>query len=369
MYAKKFTHTKEELLAEGQKIVSDNADAKFVFRVSMVNLMLSGMKASELSALCGVNERTLTGWVDKVDKIGFDSLMAIKQTGRPCKLSKEQEEKIKFLLDEDDPEKYGYRVWDGPSMSDYILNNMGVEYTPRACQKLFHRLNYNKIVPQTFPSYKNPDDVAREKFKEDLRDVYSDPSLILIFQDEVHFEVQTSVTRKWAAIGSKPKVMSLASRSKASYSGYLNPETGELWIDRPDWFNFQSTIDSLRRFLKENPLPDGKRYCMIMDNAPWHQKAKRLILDEENTWYQDIRDKIVFIKLPPYSPDLNPIEQIWRITRREVTHNRFFQNIASLSAKLDEYFVLFTGPNEKFRSLCTFNWLIRTPQVFGEVSS
>ena len=94
---------------------------------------------------------------------------------------------------------------------------------------------------------------------------------------------------------------------------------------------------------------------MIMDNAPWHQKAKRLILDEENTWYQDIRDKIVFIKLPPYSPDLNPIEQIWRVTRREVTHNRFFQNIASLKANLDEYFVLFTKPNEKFRSLCTFN--------------
>ncbi len=198
VYVKKFNHSKDDLLAEGRRIVSDNADSKYVFRVSMVNLILSGMKPSELSTLCGVNERTLTGWVDKVDKQGFESLMAVKQTGRPRVLSPEQEEKIKFLLNEDEPEKYGYRVWDGPSMSDYISGSMGVEYSPRACQKLFHRLNYNRIVPQPYPSLEDPDIPSREIYKDEISAVFGDPSLILVFQDEVHFEVQTSVTRKWA---------------------------------------------------------------------------------------------------------------------------------------------------------------------------
>ncbi|MBQ6121406.1 MAG: transposase, partial [Clostridia bacterium] len=39
--------------------------------------------------------------------------------------------------------------------------------------------------------------------------------------------------------------------------------------------------------------------------------------------------------LPPYSPDLNPIEQVWRITRREKTHNRYWKNLDSLVATLD----------------------------------
>ncbi len=59
-----------------------------------------------------------------------------------------------------------------------------------------------------------------------------------------------------------------------------------------------------------------------MDNAPWHKKAIRLIADEHLDEYSDVFDKIEFIKLPPNSPDLNPIEQIWRITRRENTHHQ-----------------------------------------------
>ncbi|MBO4374318.1 MAG: transposase [Lachnospiraceae bacterium] len=53
-----------------------------------------------------------------------------------------------------------------------------------------------------------------------------------------------------------------------------------------------------------------------MDNAPWHKKTKRLVQEEQLEEYSDILEDIEFIKLPPYSPDLNPIEQVWRITRK-----------------------------------------------------
>ena len=65
-----------------------------------------------------------------------------------------------------------------------------------------------------------------------------------------------------------------------------------------------------------------------MDNAPWHKKAKRLIESEKE--YADIRKAITIVSLPPYSPDLNPIEQVWRVTRREKTHNRFWKNLEAL---------------------------------------
>lgn len=58
-----------------------------------------------------------------------------------------------------------------------------------------------------------------------------------------------------------------------------------------------------------------------MDNAPWHKKAKRLIESEEK--YADIRNIVTIISPPSYSPDLNPIEQVWRVTRREKTKNRY----------------------------------------------
>ena len=49
--------------------------------------------------------------------------------------------------------------------------------------------------------------------------------------------------------------------------------------------------------------------------------------------YADIRESVTFIKLPPYSPDLNPIEQVWRVTRRENTHNVFFATVSALERR------------------------------------
>ena len=51
------------------------------------------------------------------------------------------------------------------------------------------------------------------------------------------------------------------------------------------------------------------------------QKAVRLVQTQALPEYHDIRNKMTLIFLPPYSPDLNPTEQVWRITWREVTHN------------------------------------------------
>lgn len=93
---------------------------------------------------------------------------------------------------------------------------------------------------------------------------------------------------------------------------------------------------------------------LIMDNAPWHKKAKRLIETEEE--YADIQNAVTIVSLPPYSPDLNPIEQVWRVTRREKTHNRYWSGLPKLTAVLDEWSGSFAEPNEKLASLCSFAW-------------
>ena len=66
--------------------------------------------------------------------------------------------------------------------------------------------------------------------------------------------------------------------------------------------------------------------------------------------------KMLQIVIPPYSPDLNPIEQVWKLTRREVTHNRYFPNNETLAACLNDYFKQFEHHTEKMVNLCTFNF-------------
>ncbi len=123
---------------------------------------------------------------------------------------------------------------------------------------------------------------------------------------------------------------------------------------KPENFNYETTISSIRSFLKAHPVPEGKKYALVMDNAPWHKKTMRLIADENATEYADIFASVTFVKLPPYSPDLNPIEQVWRITRRENTHNVFFPTLTALKDTVDKAFHAWAMPNVQLKSLCSF---------------
>ena len=116
----------------------------------------------------------------------------------------------------------------------------------------------------------------------------------------------------------------------------------------------QSNIYSIRAFLAMHPLPEGKKYALVMDNASWHKKTIRLVEKEALPEYANIRDSVVFIKFPPYSPDLNPIEQVWRITRRENTHNVFFPNLNTLANTVESAFEIWSKPNKQLHSLCSF---------------
>lgn len=178
--------------------------------------------------------------------------------------------------------------------------------------------------------------------------------MIPVFQDEVHFQLQTTITRAWAEKGSEPKVMSKPGKNNIAYSGFVIPETGELFMCKPNWFNYESVIQSFRDFLSAKPSVKGEKYCIILDNAPWHKKAIRLIWTEKLAEYADIRENLEYLSLPPYSPDLNPIEQVWRKTRREKTHNRYLDKMTTLCTELDNYFSGFSESNEQLRSLCNF---------------
>ena len=209
------------------------------------------------------------------------------------------------------------------------------------------------FVLRHFPARESKTSRSVQNIKK-LKELQSDDSAVLVYQDEVHFQVTTSVTRKWVIKGSEPKVKSAPSRMSVPYSGYIVPETGELIVSKPSWFNYETVMESFRHFIQTYPIAAGKRIYLILDNAPWHKKAVRLVQTEALPEYQDIRDKMTLIFLPPYSPDLNPTEQVWRITRREITHNTYFASTHALEDTLDPYFAIYRQPNEKLASLCSF---------------
>ena len=71
----------------------------------------------------------------------------------------------------------------------------------------------------------------------------------------------------------------------------------------------------------------------------------RLVEKKKRSEYSDISRSVTLVSLPPYSPDLNPIEQVWRVTRKENTHNVFFPDIDTLVKTVDDAFAEWAQPN------------------------
>ena len=357
MKIRQYQRDVETLKKEASAILNASEDSKYIHKVAMVNLVIKGtITAADLADGLEITRQSISNWISIADKQGFEALKEKPKSGRPTKMTEEIASEIDALLQEDDPQKYGYQIWDGPSLSKYIKEAYNIDYSVRSCQRLFRNLGYSLLRAQTFPS-KDPDicdNEARGRFKAEVREIIDDSNCILVSQDEVHFVVQTTIGRKWAKKGSKPKVPSKVGKDSVGYSGFTVHGTGQLFMFEPERFTFETTIACIRSFLSALPAEDSRTVCLVMDNAPWHKKAKRLIREEDE--YKDIAARIRFVELPPYSPDLNPIEQMWRVTRRECTHNQYFKSTQALKNTLSAYWAPLKEPNEKIKNLCGFSF-------------
>ena len=103
-----------------------------------------------------------------------------------------------------------------------------------------------------------PDDERREDFNKLIK-IKGDPNAIIVFQDEVHFLQQTSITRKWAPIGSSPKVCSPPGHKSLAFSGFLVQNTEELIVNKPNRFNSETVIESIRVLLTTSKFQKIKR--------------------------------------------------------------------------------------------------------------
>lgn len=103
-------------------------------------------------------------------------------------------------------------------------------------------------------------------------EIEDNPNLVLVYQDEVHFQAQTTITAGWYKKGSAPKVKSLPGRDKVSFSGFVRPDTGALFTAKPSTFDYATTIDCVSEFVNANPLPAGMKYALVVDNAPGIRK-------------------------------------------------------------------------------------------------
>jgi transposase len=169
----------------------------------------------------------------------------------------------------------------------------------------------------------------------------------VFFEDECHFKLTLTIIRAWFLAGSQPEIKSPVDRFKVSIFGAMsrNGQLITLENEKFDANTFRMFLDKLlsKAQIGRNNNGDKKKILLVLDNAKYHH-AKIL-----QPWLKEVSDVLELFFLPPYSPDLNPIEMLWKKTRRNVTHNCFFDSLQALCYDLKLYWGQFAEPNDELK--------------------
>jgi transposase len=165
--------------------------------------------------------------------------------------------------------------------------------------------------------------------------------------DEVHFQQYGSRCRMWIPPEIKdPILLHHPGRKSVGYYGAVRLRDGKFFFKREEnRFNAQTFFEFIKE-LRAIAIKTGRRIIVISDNAKYHHAR----LHKE--WREKHCHQFRLEYLPPYSPDLNPIERVWKLTRRLCLHNRYFPTLNAVIAAVERCFGLWSRANITLRRLC-----------------
>jgi len=147
-----------------------------------------------------------------------------------------------------------------------------------------------------------------------------------------------------AAGRQRPGATACADTQVVACFGAVSVRAGKLVTLFEPKFNAESFQRFLQLLLKHRAC--RKRLVLVLDNAKYHH-ARAL-----QPWLRQHRKLLTLLFLPPYSPELNPIERVWKLTRRLATHNRHFPTLDDILNAVTERFRLWIKPIRQLVKLC-----------------
>lgn len=144
-----------------------------------------------------------------------------------------------------------------------------------------------------------------------------------------------------------PTVRHAPTRNHHSIFGAVNPHDGKFVYRESPVFNAATFLEFLEQLLTHRK--EGTILTLVLDNSRYHH-ANLL-----KPWLLEHSQRIQLLFLPPYSPELNPIERVWKLTRRIAIHNRYFPTLNDLISKIQKTFERWAQPNEQLARLCVIN--------------
>lgn len=305
-------------------------------RMMAMRALLIGIPKNQVAALHQVTCRTLNNWISRFNERGIDGLIEAKRSGRPRVIPTEKRPQLRQLVEQ--PQQAGITHWTGRKFHGYLRKEMSHEVGYSTVIRWLHDNNYRLKVPQPWPD--RQDEQLRKAFVSKVKTWLEDEQIDLWYLDETGIEGDPRPRRRWIQKGEKATVTKNGDHLRMNVTGMVCPRSGEFYaleFSHSDTEIFQAFLDCANGDVKlQRP-----RNLLICDNASWHKKKSL-------NW-----GGFEPVFLPPYSPDLNPIERLWLLMKAEWFSDFIAKNRDELISRLDKALLWLIDRKAKNRKTCS----------------
>jgi transposase len=201
----------------------------------------------------------------------------------------------------------------------YIKSTFEIQYTVGGLTSWLHIAGFSYKKPAVVPGKANRQ--AQEQWIRDYEKLKTNLSSneAICFIDGVHPTHNVKLAYGWIKKGQRKEIPTNTGRQRLNLTGAIDIQTKLVLIQQDDTLNAQSTILFLQNL--EASYPRSNRIHAFCDNARYYK-------NKDVTAYL-ANSKIKMHFLPPYSPNLNPIERLWKLMNEEVLYNRYYESFTS----------------------------------------
>lgn len=283
-------------------------------RANALVLLDDGMSYAAVAKVLLIDDDTVRTWHGLYEEDGIEGLASFGYEGSACRLSGEQQEKLKAWIIETLPRTTR-------AIGAWIEKECGIEYQGRSgLIALLHRLGMEHRKPKAVSRKLDPEKQAA--FIKSYEDVLNhlDADEAVLFADAVHPTHAVRPVGCWGPKDTPIAVEQTSGRQRLNIHGAIDLETGQTRMLEAITVDATSTIMLLMAIEAMYP---GKRVIhLFLDNARYHH-AKQV-----QAWLGQSGCRIRLHFVPTYCPHLNPIERLWGLMHKHITHNRCYERFA-----------------------------------------
>ncbi|MEK3697974.1 MULTISPECIES: IS630 family transposase [unclassified Paenibacillus] len=313
--------------------MKQTSDKRLYERYLAVRLRLEGHTFEEIGDLLSRARQTIGLYWKAYQTQGLPGLKMDHSPGQPTKLTEEQRKQLAAMLEQQQPADVGFEArytWTLPLVAEWIKREFGITMSVRGISAMLKRMNFS-FTKATY-TLANADEDAQAYFKKHTfaalkKQVEAEKIDHLLFEDESMIRSYQALQYNWFPRGRQRKVPTYGKHEGAKLFGAINYETGQVHHREEEKADTAAFIRFLQDLLSAYP---GGEIALILDNSRIHHAT------ELQPFLAD-HPRLELVFLPPYSPNLNPVEGLWLWLKADVVNNVFFEKFYKIKFHVSQF--------------------------------